>query len=56
MDKRVPVPTVSRHVASFAAFVLRMVIVLAVFFFLVGTVNYCAEAYANDVPTYGRSA
>lgn len=46
----------SRHMASFFAFVLRTAAILAIFFFLVGTVDYCAETYANDVTSSGSLA
>ncbi|VVD95822.1 hypothetical protein PIN31009_01869 [Pandoraea iniqua] len=45
-----------RILVSFFALILRTTAILAIFFFLVGTLDYCAETYANDVPTYGRPA
>lgn len=45
----------SKIATSFFAFILRTAVVLTIFFFLVGTVDYCADSYANDVPTFGSS-
>ncbi|MEF3066336.1 hypothetical protein [Pandoraea apista] len=41
---------------DFSAFCGRVLLILIVFFLLVGGAKYCVEADASEMPVYGRAA
>ena len=45
-----------RLALDFSRFCVRMLVVLAFLFLLVGVFKYSADSYAADVPSYGRTA